>query len=299
MTMNSIEAEIAQALGLAGEPAERIAEIAPLMANAIRTLPIEHFRIEYVAMAGLISPEYTFGPTKHSINNAISAKIASSDIDGSFLHRGKLLRLAQATWFGEFFVPHIWHNPEFRKKLALSTQHLATVEEMIWMGGFWHTSIEYQSVVADHRMLGKTKNVDWRFRCTTDTLSKWLNMEVKRRDADLEQLCPGGERLSKPFVDISQKFSTSSDDEINVATITLYGSDSEQIAIRANNWLRQNPTVDCVVLWNEITATVASTALDTRQNKLEWLHSFLDAPLPHGLVPSVIRHPVELSLNPV
>ncbi|MEJ0000070.1 MAG: hypothetical protein WDO13_13415 [Verrucomicrobiota bacterium] len=66
--------------------------------------------------------------------------ITSERIDGSFLSSGKLLRLAQAVWFGEVFVPKIWNDPEFRKNLALSTKHLDTVEELIWMGAFWHTS---------------------------------------------------------------------------------------------------------------------------------------------------------------
>ncbi len=169
------------------------------------------------------------------------------------------------------------------------------MEELIWMGGFWHTSIEYDSVVSAYKMPGKTKDVDWRFQCVLADLRKWLNMEVKRRNSDLEQLCPGGEELSKPFADISQKFTNSSDDEINVAAITLYGSDPEQIAARADNWLRQNTVVDCVVLWNEVAATVASTALDSKRHKLEWLRKFMDAPIPAGQVPMLIRHPIDIS----
>jgi hypothetical protein len=293
--MSSLESELRHALLATGEPEERTTVVAPLVAKAIQTLPIESFKLHYVAAAGLISPEYSFGPTKHSIDNAASPIITSEGIDGSFLSRGKLLRLAQAVWFGEFFVPKIWHDPEFRKNLALSTKHLDTVEELIWMGGFWHTSIDHDSVVSAHKMSGKTKDVDWRFQCVLADLRKWLNMEVKRRNSDLEQLCPGGEELSKPFADISQKFTNSSDDEINVAAITLYGSDPEQIAARADKWLRQNTVVDCVVLWNEVTATVASTALDSKRHKLEWLRKFMDAPIPAGQVPMLIRHPIDIS----
>jgi|SRR5579871_998393 len=293
--MSSLESEIRNALLATGEPEERTTVVAPLVAKAIQTLPIESFKLHYVAVADLISPEYSFGPTKHSIDNAASPIITSEGIDGSFLSSGKLLRLAQAVWFGEFFVPRIWNDPEFRKNLALSTKHLDTVEELIWMGAFWHTSIDHDSVVNAYKMPGKTKDVDWRFQCVLAELRKWLNVEVKRRNSDLEQLCPGGEELSKPFADISQKFANSSDGEINVAAITLYGSDPEELAARADKWLRQNTVVDCVVLWNELAGTVASTALDSKRHKLEWLRKFMDAPIPTGQVPILIRHPIDIS----
>ncbi len=293
--MATLESETRDALFAAGDTAQRSAAVAPLVAKAIETLPIEGFSLSYLAAPGLISPEYTFGPTKHSIDNAASPMITSERIDGSFLSSGKLLRLAQAVWFGEVFVPKIWNDPEFRKNLALSTKHLDTVEELIWMGAFWHTSIDHDSVVNAYKMPGKSKNIDWRFRCVMGQLRKWLNVEVKRRNSDLEQLCPGGEELSKPFADISQKFANSSDDEINVAAITLYGSDPEQLAARADKWLRQNTVVDCVVLWNEGAGKVASTALESNRHKLEWLRKFMDAPIPTGQVPMLIRHPIDIS----
>ncbi len=292
--MANLETEIRDALLAAGDTAQRSAAVAPLVAKAIGTLPIKAFELSYVAVSGLVSPEYSFGPTQHSIHNAASSKITAKNIDGSFLSRGKLLRLAQAIWFGETFVPEIWNDPEFRKELALPTKHLDIVEELMWMGGFWHTSIDHHSVVKGHKMPGKTKNVDWRFLCVLADLRKWLNLEVKRRNTDLEKLCPGGEELSKPFADISQKFSNSSDDEINVAAITLYGSDPDQIGARADKWLRQNTVVDCVVLWNEVTATVASTALESKAHKLEWLRRFMDLPIPAGQVPMIIRHPIDI-----
>ena len=292
--MPTLIEEIAFNLRLAGDAPETILVIAPRMAKIIESLPIKQFQIIPVRVAGLVSPEYTFGPTRHSIHNATSSKITSEDIDGSFLHRGKLLRLAQATWFGEFDIPHIWNNPDFRRKLALSTSHLDSVEEVIWVSGFWHERIDFSTVIAGYKMAGKSKDVDWRFRCAVPGLKKWVNMEVKRRNTDLEQLCPGGEGLDEPFAKISQKFSPSADDEINVAAITLYGSDPEQIATRATNWLRQNPMVDCVLLWNEITATFASTALQSKQQKLEWLRLFLVPPVPKGLVPIALRHGIEV-----
>jgi hypothetical protein len=292
--MPTLTEEISAALRLAGDAPERIAVIAPLMAKAIQSLPIKNFHIVPVRVAGLVSPEYTFGPTRHSVHNATSSKITANCIDGSFLHRGKLLRFAQATWFGEFEIPHIWNSPAFREKLALSTSHLDTVEEMIWLGGFWYSRIDYSTVVAEYKMVGKCKDIDWRFRCVVPNLQRWLNMEVKRRNTDLEQLCPGGEELARPFADIPQKFSTSADDEINVAAITLYGSEPEQIAARATNWLRQNTMVDCILLWNEITAKFASTSLESKKQKLDWVRLFLDPPVPQGLVPVAIRHGIEV-----
>jgi hypothetical protein len=295
--MDSIEVEIIRALTLAGEPEHPTVDVAPWMAQAIRTLPIEDFKIHYVRHSGLISPEYTFGPTKHSIDNASSSEITIEGIEGTFLTRGRLLRFAHATWFGECRFPQIWHHdPKFRTNLALPSSHLATIEEVIWLGGFWHTSIDYDTIVNGHKMLGKTKDIDWRFRCRVNRIAKWINLEAKRRDADIRVLLPGGKPPLNPFADIPQKFSLSSNDEINVAAITIYGTDGEGMVIRTKSWLDQNRNVDCVLIWNDVTATVTPVAVDAKQEKLEWLLGFLDAPLPSGWVPSLIRHPIELPI---
>lgn len=145
-------------------------------------------------------------------------------------------------------------------------------------------------------MPGKSKNVDWRFRCYLNGRGRWINLEVKRRDGDIKGLCPRGANVVDPFAKIADKFSPSADDEINVAAITVFGSAPDEVIAEAQDWLAnaKNKNVDCVIVWNEATSTVASTALKEKADKLAALQSFLDAPTPAGEVPIIIRHPIEV-----
>jgi hypothetical protein len=294
--MESLESEIVFALALAKDSKFTALNVAGWMAEAIRTLPLKGFQITQVSHSGFTSVEYAFGPTKHSIHNAASSKITTDGIEGSLLNRGRLIKFAQATWFGETLIPHVWYEAEFRKDLANPAKHLATIEEVLWVGGFWDTSIDPRTIVNRYKMPGRRKNVDWRFLCRMDGFAKWINLEVKRRDGDIKALIPRGSKVFDPFADISDKFSASTDEEINVAGITVFGSDETEVVNDGKRWLEEpeNENVDCLVIWNDVKSMFAYCARDSKLDKLRGLLVFLDAPTPADPVPILIQHPIEV-----
>jgi hypothetical protein len=294
--MATLETEILFALALERDSKETAIAVARLIADAVRTLPISDFQILQISHLGRTSAEYTFGPTKHSVHNADSSRITTDGIDGTFLDRGRLMKFAQATWFGEKFFPHIWHEPKFRRRLANPREHLATIEEVVWLGGFWCDSIKEETVINGYKIAGRRKDVDWRFQCISGSLMRWINLEVKRRDGDIKGLLIGGRKVFDPFADISEKFAPSSEDEINVAAITVFGSEASKVAELGKQWLNEpaNHNVDCLIVCNEMNSAAAYCAVDSKQAKLRDLLVFLDPPVATGQFPILIRHPVEV-----
>ncbi len=298
-TVIPLTAQIVFALALAKDKRATVLEIAPLIAYAIRSLPIQDFKISFLHKDGYTSPEYTFGKTKHSIHKSSSTKITTDGIEGSLLNRGKLTDLARATWFGYSLIPGIWlYNSDFRADLANSEKHLAAVQEVLWLGGFWDTTLDRETlIITRYQMPGGKGDIDWRFRCRVAGLVRWINLEVKRRDGDIKALLAGGKVVFDPFTDIAKKFGPSDEDEINVAGVTVYGSDLEMVKQKALDWLKlsENQNVDCLAIWNDNTKEIETVALDTKLAKLEDLRALIDPPIPDGTgVPIGIWHPIEV-----
>jgi hypothetical protein len=146
-------------------------------------------------------------------------------------------------------------------------------------------------------MPGGKGDIDWRFKCRAPGFIRWINLEVKRRDGDIKALLAGGKEVFDPFADIAKKFGPSDDDEINVAGVTIYGSDLAVVKQKALLWLEQteNKNVDCLAIWNDTAKEIETVALDSRQAKLEGLRALIDPPITDGsTVPIGIWHPIKI-----
>ena len=196
-------------------------------------------------------PEYYFGDTGFSVNNAEnSSKNKIEWFGGTGIDRGHLQFLSRVSEIGHSVIPQYWlENKKLRDALRNPTQHLDTVEEVWWLSR-WHG---IESISMAERLLPNSKaDVDWSFFLFNKQIR--VNLEVKRIPSDLVRHTRGRPFNKEWFTTfcsekVLPKFRPSGTDEINILGLSLFGEIDRNVQLVVSEWLRQHKClIDAVVI---------------------------------------------------
>ena len=195
-------------------------------------------------------PEYHFGDTGFSINNAENAEDNVAEwFGGTGFDRGNLQFLSQVSLIGRQLIPNYWHrSASLRHALRNPPQHLNTVEEVWWLNRW----LGPESIEMSHQLLDSSgTDVDWTF-VLGDNIR--VNLEIKRIPSDCIRHARG-RSFSAGWFDrfcktkVLPKFRPSEDHEINVLAISLFGELDREVQIVLSDWLVQKQSlVDAILV---------------------------------------------------
>jgi hypothetical protein len=164
---------------------------------------------------------------------------------GPGLNCGSLLRLSKACKVARMYLKKAWPNT-FATRLRDPNNHLAVVEELLWLGYWQHVQklqpSYKQSSISD-------KNIDWRFTCCEQV----INLEVKYRRRDWIGVVDGpyfSRDFDSYFQDCEGKFGPQKDGEINVIGITTLAPPDAGLRRTIDRFLASHPYVDAIILWS-------------------------------------------------
>jgi len=166
---------------------------------------------------------------------------------GIGLNWGSLLRFGRACeTVSKLFEKGL--PAKVRNKLANPKDHLATVEEIIWLGLWQHVS-DIESEVQLGKKNGNKKRVDWKFKSKGQT----INLEVKYRMRDWVRVADGPQfSIARPsyYEDIDGKFPERLPSELNIVGISSYAAPDRSWREETHDYLDKNPQIDAIVLWS-------------------------------------------------
>jgi hypothetical protein len=168
---------------------------------------------------------------------------------GFGLNWGSLIRLSKVCEIGRRCFGADWPG-RFKRKLLNPKDHLAFVEEMLWLN-LWHDVSEIKPEAQPFLSAGCEKRVDWRFK----SCGQVINLEVKYRPKDWMRHVDGSEvNIVMPdyYYDVPPKFPRRNDDEINVVAVSCPAPSDRSLQLRTEMFLRSNPTVDGVLIWSQV-----------------------------------------------
>jgi hypothetical protein len=164
---------------------------------------------------------------------------------GPGLNCGHLLRLSKACKIARTFLKKAWPGT-FATRLRDPNDHLAVVEELLWLG-YWH---RVKNVQRSYKQSGASdKNVDWRFTCCDQI----INLEVKYRRRDWVGIVDGpyfSRDFDSYFEDCQGKFGPQKDGELNVIGITTLAPPDAGLCRAIDRFLTNHPYADAIILWS-------------------------------------------------
>lgn len=184
-------------------------------------------------------PKSGYGP------QADSDGTLGRDAAGPLLSCGEFIRLSRACKIGRDFLTRKRWPSHFTARLRDSEQHLAVIEEMIWLGR-WHTPSHVK--MSYRHNPANNSDIDWRFK----SCNQVINLEVKTRRRDWMGLTDGSHfsrDFDSYFDDVEGKFGLQKDNELNVITITTFAPPDASLRRCTQRYLDQHPEVDAVVFW--------------------------------------------------
>lgn len=191
--------------------------------------------------------EYSIGENGFDIDNAESPDDdRPTSVSGSGLNQFPLLWFVKAIEVAQKRLPHLWLKCDgMRSYLSRPSTHAAKVNEIWWLNRFAVTD----DVVADFPLVVGS-DVDWRFRVPGIGCGDfWVNLEVKYRVSDVIRAVRYDENRNPHILrDIIHKFRASHDDELNLASITVFGAIDRPLGTSIQEWLNQNPMIDGIIL---------------------------------------------------
>lgn len=164
---------------------------------------------------------------------------------GPGLNCGHLLRLSKACKLGRAILKKAWPNL-FATRLRDPNDHLAVVEELIWLG-YWESVKDVQR--SYKQSADSNKNVDWRFTCCDQV----INLEVKYRRRDWIGIVDGpyfSRDFDSYFEDCEGKFGPQKNGELNIIGITTLAPPDEGLRRTIERFLSDHPYVDGIILWS-------------------------------------------------
>ena len=209
-----------------------------------------HKNPETGQIVGILIPEYHFGDTGFSINNAENAHDNIPEwFGGTGLDRGHLQLLSRVGLIGRELIPNYWHqSARLRHALRNPPQHLSTVEEVWWLDRCRGT----HDIEMSHRLVGNSKtDVDWSFTLGEDLR---VNLEVKRVPSDCIRHARGRSFNPQWFEcfcrdKVLPKFRPSAPHEVNVLAISLFGELDREVQLVVSDWLKTKQNlVDAILI---------------------------------------------------
>jgi hypothetical protein len=249
------EDTIFKLLKLSGVPPEKARQRSICLAEDLAWIGFESF-VPHTEHSGVSDPqsgepiplvEYSFGKTPFSVDNAISSgdKRACA-VGGSLLDRGNLRFFSIVSEIGRRLFQSAWLNDrDLRYYLRTPAHHLNALNELWWLGRFG-SAVDVQ---ARYRMHSGPEDIDWRFKLNGTDL--WINLEAKNRPSDISRHVHDVEvSVRKLLTDVTKKFDTSSEDEINILGLTLFGEIDREVQQSIATWLQKQSVVDAVLIWS-------------------------------------------------
>jgi hypothetical protein len=164
------ESTIAKLLTLGSLAEAEAIRRAPLVSEDLRWIDFDTLRLsvrpypyrdpETGELLAIPIPEYHFGETGFSINNAENAEENVAEwFGGTGLDRGNLQLLSRVSLIARQLIPNYWRQSmSLRHALRNPPQHLNTVEEVWWLNR-WHGA---ENIKMNHRLVdGSGADVDW------------------------------------------------------------------------------------------------------------------------------------------
>jgi len=225
-------------------------------------LQLEYWRVELPDYQSIGIPAYKLIGSQFDPD----APVDSPDVykaAGPGLNCGNLLRLSKACKVGRAIVKKEWPNT-FATRLRDPNDHLAVVEELLWLG--------YWQPVKDLRRSFKQseeskKNIDWRFNCC----SQVINLEVKYRRRDWVGIVDGpyfSRDFDSYFEDCEGKFGPQKDGELNIVGVSTLASPDDGLRRTIERFLKTHPYVDAIILWSFHAPNGESPEIHSRQADL-------------------------------
>ena len=226
-------------------------------------------------------PEYHFGDTGFSIDNAEHGKMIKAEWNGGTgLDRGHLQFFSQISVIGRTILTDYWHQRgNLRDCLQNPRQHLDTLEEIWWLDR-WFAPKRIRSSVK--LINGCDKDVDWCFTLADGALV--INMEVKRLPSDCLRHTKGRKFKGNAFEQfckkkVTPKFRKSNLDEVNVLAISLFGEIDHDVQLAIGDWLTiQQDVIDAVVVTSREARSKIDFNMHLRNDKAHVMRLFLREP---------------------
>ncbi len=184
-------------------------------------------------------PSSDFGQFEDKAHDTLTAH-------GSGLNWGSVIRLSKACEIGRSLFGNAW-PVKFRRKLLNPKDHLAFVEEILWLN-LWLGISDIESEARPFASLGCRKRIDWRF----SSCGQIINLEVKYRPRDWMRHVDGPENhlvMPSYFYDVPEKFPAKNPRELNLVAVTCLASIDRSLQEHTEILLQENPTIDGVIIW--------------------------------------------------
>lgn len=231
---------------------------ARILAEDIGTIAFETFRLSAQlypfpgSESGVRLAEYHFGETGCSVNNAENPyENRIQWFGGTGIDRGNLQLFARVCEIGRAIIPDFWLADEkLRMALRNPAKHLSTLEEVWWLSRWFGI----ENICREIRLRGDSKkDVDWSFQLSGANMQ--VNLEVKRYISDaVRHARPHARRFSEQAFSrfcaeaVLPKFRQSSENEVNVLALSLFGEIDCDVRFTVSNWLKQQCLVDAVII---------------------------------------------------
>jgi hypothetical protein len=229
-------------------------------------------------------PEYFFGRTGFSVDNAEGAKTIKPEwIGGTGMDRGHLQLFSRVSMIARELLPGIWlKSRNLRQCLRDAEQHLNTVEEICWLDRWINPR---NIALAKSLRPDAGTDVDWQFQLgEVDQNPICINLEVKRLVGDVVRHLRGRTFKIEWFEkfcrqSVIPKFRPSDDDEVNVLALTLFGEISREVQLVIAQWLTERQSmVDAVLVTSREARRRSCFDWHFRNDKASRLKSFLKSP---------------------
>lgn len=272
---------------------------APILADDIKRIGFKTFRLSCQpypvpnADGRIVStplPEYHFGDTGFSVHKACNSHDNFSTwIGGTGLDRGHLQFFSKVSQRGHSLIPQFWPQ-KLLAELRNPTQHLDTLDEVWWLG-CWAGIEDVRH--AEPMRSGLVHDVDWQFTIAKTSFSAGLrvNFEVKRLKNDNVRQSRGRQMNSHEFAQfcheqVLKKFRPSSENEVNVLGISLFGEIDRNVQSVISGWLLSDensgsdnkPLVDAVFVATRESRGRSSVDMQLRNEKARLLKSYFRRP---------------------
>ena len=167
---------------------------------------------------------------------------------GSGLNWGSLIRLSKACEIGRRFFAADWPG-RFKKKLLNPKDHLAFIEELLWLN-LWHDVSDIVHEARPFEQLGCKKQIDWQFK----SCGYLINLEIKYRPKDWMRHVDGPEFnivMPEYYYDVPAKFPHKHPDALNLVGVSTPAPVDRSLCERTEIFLRSHPTVDGILIWSQ------------------------------------------------
>jgi hypothetical protein len=207
-------------------------------------LQLEYWKVELPNHGPIGVPAYKLIGSQFDPN----APLGTPDVykaAGPGLNCGNLLRLSKACKLGRVILKKAWPN-SFATRLRDPNDHLAVVEELLWLG-YWQPVTDVQR--SFKQSAASKKNIDWRFSCC----GQLINLEVKYRRRDWVGIVDGphfSRDFDSYFEDCEGKFGPQKNGELNIIGVSTLAPPDDGLRRTIERFLKKHPEVDGIILWS-------------------------------------------------